>query len=202
VPVTASSHDSLLQASRRLDWRFLLADPELGRVACLGSHDPELVESLRKGDVPPVFEHGDLSHPNLIWLEDGRVGVVDWELAEEKGLPLRDLAFFLAYATFALRRPRTAEEHVTAFHDAFFGSGGWSRPRIVAYAGKLGLDEAVLTPLFVACWARYTAPLARRIAGGPAGLTEQVAAWVRGNRYHALWRHTIAHADEVAWQRR
>jgi hypothetical protein len=105
VPVTASSHDSLLQASRRLDRRFLLADPELGRVACLGSHDPEL-------------------------------------------------------------------------------------------------DEAVLTPLFVACWARYTARLARRIAGGPAGLSERAAAWMRGNRYHALWRHTIAHADEVAWRRR
>lgn len=43
----APSHDVLLQASRRLDWRFLMTEPELGRVACIGVHDPELVESLR-----------------------------------------------------------------------------------------------------------------------------------------------------------
>jgi hypothetical protein len=47
VPVAAPSDDALLQASRRLDWRFLLAEPELGQVACFGSHDPALVESLR-----------------------------------------------------------------------------------------------------------------------------------------------------------
>jgi hypothetical protein len=39
--------DALLQASRRLDWRFLLPEPELGRVACVGVDDPDLVESLR-----------------------------------------------------------------------------------------------------------------------------------------------------------
>jgi hypothetical protein len=43
----AVSHDALLQASRRVDWRFLLPIPELGRVACLGETDPELVRSLR-----------------------------------------------------------------------------------------------------------------------------------------------------------
>jgi aminoglycoside phosphotransferase (APT) family kinase protein len=161
----------------------------------------ELVEPLRGGEVPRTFEHGDLSHPNLIRLEGGRVGVVDWELAEEEGLPLHDLAFFLAYATFALRRPRTVEEHVAAFHDAFFGSGGWARTRVMAYAEELGLDGPVLTPLFVACWARYTARLAQRIAGGRTGPSEQGMAWMRENRYYALWRHTIDHADELAWGR-
>jgi hypothetical protein len=45
--VEAISHDALLQASRRVDWRFLLPKPELGRVACIGETDPELVQSLR-----------------------------------------------------------------------------------------------------------------------------------------------------------
>ncbi len=39
--------DALLQASRRLDWRFLFPDPELGRVACLGSVPADLLKSLR-----------------------------------------------------------------------------------------------------------------------------------------------------------
>ena len=161
----------------------------------------ELVEPLRGGDVPRVFEHGDLSHPNLIWLEGDRVGVVDWELAEEDGFPLHDLAFFLAFATFALRRPRTPEEHVAAFHDAFFASGGWSRARVTAYAEKFELARPLLPPLFVACWARHTARLALGIAGGRPGLSEVDAAWVRQSRYYALWRHTITHADKVAWGR-
>ena len=55
------------------------------------------MQPLRAASVPRVFEHGDLSHPNLIWLPTGRVGVVDWELAEEEGFPLHDLSFFLAF---------------------------------------------------------------------------------------------------------
>jgi hypothetical protein len=39
--------DALLQASRRLDWRFLFPDPELGQVACLGAVPTNLLESLR-----------------------------------------------------------------------------------------------------------------------------------------------------------
>lgn len=38
--------DALLQASRRVDWRFLLPDPDLGRVAYIGSARGTLVESL------------------------------------------------------------------------------------------------------------------------------------------------------------
>jgi len=161
----------------------------------------ELVEPLRGAHVPHVFEHGDFSHPNLIRLGSDRVGVVDWELAEEQGLPLHDLAFFLTYATFALRRPRTADEHVAAFHDSFFSAAGWAMARMTAYARKLELDPHALTPLFAACWARYTARLVVRIAGArPGQLSEEGAAWVRQNRYYALWRHTIAHVDDLAWR--
>jgi hypothetical protein len=39
--------DALLQASRRVDWRFLLPDPNLGHVAFLGPARGSLVESLR-----------------------------------------------------------------------------------------------------------------------------------------------------------
>jgi len=39
--------DALLQASRRVDWRFLLPDPNLGRVAYCGPAHGTLLESLR-----------------------------------------------------------------------------------------------------------------------------------------------------------
>ena len=40
--------DRLLQCSRRIDWRFLLASPELGRVGLVGDAAPDLVDSLRE----------------------------------------------------------------------------------------------------------------------------------------------------------
>jgi aminoglycoside phosphotransferase len=160
----------------------------------------DLVEPLRGLEVPRVLEHGDLAHPNLIWSE-GRVGVVDWELADEEGLPVQDAVFFLTYATFALRRPRTDEERLAAFHDAFFAEEGWAKAKVTAYRRELALDEQALTPLFAACWARYTARLVLRIAAEGPGLTDEAVAWVRQNRFYALWSHTVAHSNELVWPR-
>jgi hypothetical protein len=39
--------DALLQASRRVDWRFLLPDPNLGQVAYIGPARGTLISSLR-----------------------------------------------------------------------------------------------------------------------------------------------------------
>jgi aminoglycoside phosphotransferase len=161
----------------------------------------ELVEPLREAEIPRVVEHGDLSHPNLIWTGENHVGVVDWELAEEHGLPLQDLAYFLTYATFALRRPADRAAQVAAFHDAFFVGGGWARARVEAYARDLSLDRELLTPLFVSCWARSVARLVDRIGSEDAApMSEEAVAWIQGNRYYALWRHTVTHADELAWR--
>ena len=149
--------------------------------------------------MPHVFEHGDLGHPNLILLPSGRVGVLDWELAEE-GVLLHDLSFFLAFATFALRRPEERRS-CRGVRRPFFQRGGWARPRVPHTLDRLELDEALLTPLFAACWARYTARLAVRIAGDGAGLTEESAAWVRANRYYGLWNHTLENVRDLAWRR-
>jgi SAM-dependent methyltransferase len=45
TPILPGS-DKLLQASRRVDWRFLLPDPTLGRVAYIGPTRGNLFESL------------------------------------------------------------------------------------------------------------------------------------------------------------
>jgi aminoglycoside phosphotransferase len=175
--------------------------PEAASERDLVSRTLEIVEPLRSASLPHVFEHGDLSHPNLILLPSGRVGVVDWELAEEGGFPLHDLSFFLAFATFALRRTPTPEEYVTAFGDTFFGRAGWARSRVLAYAERLELDPVLLAPLFLACWARYTAGLAVRIADDRSGPSEEGAAWVRHNRYYRLWSHTLENLGDLAWAR-
>lgn len=192
-----ASYDRLLEEPLRLLEDLL---PPPGVESELVARTLELTEPIREADVPCVLEHGDLSHPNLIWLDGDRVGVVDWELGEEQGLPLHDLVFFLTYATFALRRPRTPDERLAAFHDAFFTPGGWAKARVAAYARELALDCELLPPLFVSCWARSAARLVVRIAGEETGhLSEDAVAWIRRNRYYELWRHSIAHADGLVW---
>src|SRR5690606_23163251 len=69
--------------------------------------------TLRSSALPPVFEHGDLGHPNLVVLADGGIGVLDWETARRDGLPLHDLVFFLGYVALATARP--GEEAWTGF---------------------------------------------------------------------------------------
>jgi hypothetical protein len=44
---TQIDSDALLQASRRVDWRFLLPDPKLGRVAYIGLEQNALLQSLQ-----------------------------------------------------------------------------------------------------------------------------------------------------------
>jgi aminoglycoside phosphotransferase (APT) family kinase protein len=182
---------------------------EASEEADLAARTLAVLEILRAVATPLVLEHGDLSHPNLISLEEGGIGVVDWELAELHGLPLHDLCFFLAFVAFATRRTRTTEARVAAFHDAFLAPGAWARPAVGEYARRLGLDATLLTPLFIACWARYTTRLLERVGGD-----DETAAEVEGPRsaprlgaaarlhaypYYAMWRHAIACIGSLAW---
>jgi aminoglycoside phosphotransferase len=162
----------------------------------------ELIAPLRDADLPSVFEHGDLSHPNIMLLRNGEPGVVDWELAEPRGLPTYDLFFFLTYIAFASHNARKGDEHLAAFHTAFFGHAAWARPYVAAYAGRLRLPPHTLTPLFVLCWARYMTSLLQRLDAAPASgrLGRETADWLRANRYYALWRHAVLNARGLDWR--
>jgi hypothetical protein len=162
----------------------------------------ELLAPLRDVDLPLVFEHGDLSHPNIMLLKSGSPGVVDWELAEPQGLPTYDLFFFLTYVAFAARGANKGGEHLAAFHSAFFGHAAWARPYVAAYAGRLRLPPHTLTPLFVLCWARYMTSLLLRLDAAPVSgrLARETADWLRANRYYALWRHAVTNARALDWR--
>jgi aminoglycoside phosphotransferase (APT) family kinase protein len=176
---------------------FAEAFPPVGEESRLVARTLSLVEPIRNASFPLVLEHGDLSHPNLIRLRDGRVGVLDWELGEERGLPFHDLCLFLAYVAFATRRARETTEFVSAFDEAFTGPAAWAAPTLRAFADRLGVQANVLVPLFVCCWARYTSRLVTRAEGEP-GSEEQntdTATWLRENRYYALWKRAVEQAE-------
>jgi aminoglycoside phosphotransferase len=161
-----------------------------------------LTEPLRAGELPVICEHGDLGHPNLLLPSDGGIGVVDWELASMRGLVGYDLFFFLTFVAFSLERAQSSRKHVDAFSRAFFGRGARMHRFVTDYCRRADLPTHLLTPLFVLCWARYSITLLRRLSdseGAQAG-SEQ-AAWLRSNRYYALWRYAVEHAQQLSWRR-
>lgn len=172
----------------------------------------DLVAPLRTCGLRAVFEHGDFSAPNVMRLADGGLGVVDWELADPAGMPAADLFFWLTYVAFARSGARTLGAQVTAFQEAFFEESTWARRLVLDYADRVGLGVDALTPLLAATWAHYVAGLVGRlvaagdalaVAGervGSAAPDEATLAWLRGNRYFALWRCTVARAHRLDWQ--
>jgi aminoglycoside phosphotransferase (APT) family kinase protein len=189
-----------VEAADRAGWFEALLERPLRRLsgALAGSAEgaqllertSELVEPLRRAQMSLVFEHGDLSDPNLLWLRDGRVGIVDWELSQPRGLPLHDLCFFLAYVAVATARATHVNSQVAAFHRAFFEPGGWARPLLAADAERAGLPVRLIAPLVVACWMRCTAGLLERLA-------MDVPGPVQDDRLYAFWRHAVTHAEAL-----
>jgi hypothetical protein len=159
----------------------------------------ELVRPLAEVSLPLVAEHGDLSHPNVLRLVDGRIAAVDWELGEPLGLPLHDAFFFLAYAAWARRGAKTVADQVAAFEDAFLEPGGWARPIALGCAERAGVQLSLIKPLFVACWARYAARLVERIAGGAARADEPSLAGIWQQRYVAYWHSAVFRSNDLSW---
>lgn len=198
-------------AATRADLTRLLADPideleaRLSHVASardLITRTRELLGPLRDLAIPLVLAHGDLGAPNILVSATGRLGVVDWELAEEESLPAQDLFFALAYLAFARARARSAAECVAAFRGAFFGPGAWARPYVTSYVEALGLPREAIEPLFHACWIRYVARRAVRLMEPGAGpLGADATAWLQTDRFHAVWSHGVRHADALCLMR-
>ena len=133
-------------------------------------------------------------------MKDGRVGVVDWELAQANSLPAVDVFFFLTYVAFSQRRAKKQAEYTSAFDEAFFGPSAWAMPTFCGMQKASGLAKESLTPLFVLCWQRYLAKLARRLNPGKKNLLpSETVAWFRANRYYSLWKHTVERAQELKW---
>jgi aminoglycoside phosphotransferase (APT) family kinase protein len=194
---TSDFHRLVTDHLDRFERHFSMSETEKELVA--GTR--ELANELAPDDLVQVFEHGDLSSPNILMDHEKRVGVVDWELADPRGLPAADFFFFLTYIAFALHRAKSTSKCLEAFQECFFGTDAWAIPHIVAYREKLDLSPKLLKPLFVLCWSRYVTSLVARLCeDNDAGtLSKESAEWLRDNRYFALWRYTMKHINEIAF---
>ena len=194
MPVTGTSrgdagwYDRLLGAP--LD-RFRRDAPAEVSAGELVARTHERLRPLRDAsDLPLVFEHGDLGHPNLVVRPSGCLGAVDWERSDPRGLPAHDAVFFLTYVAEALHDAVAVPDRLRAFDDGFLGAHAWARQAVAAHLDRRGVDRAVLPPLVLACWARSACGLLERLTGRAAGRGSRGdAAVILDDRDVALWRH-------------
>ena len=187
-------------------WETLIAQPlqafaagsrRDSEEAALVARTLELTAPLADTALRLGAEHGDLSHPNLLVTDGGGVGVIDWEHGQLHGLPLQDACYFLAFAVFARAGARGVAEELAAFDQAFVRSGGWAAQELGAFAWRTGVPQELVTPLFVACWARAAVRMRYRLDEGAAATNGE---WVRESRYYVLWRHALEHASQLQWE--
>jgi hypothetical protein len=156
-----------------------------------------LLEELAQGPMPLVFEHGDLSHPNLMLRADGRLGVVDWERSEPRGLPGHDVCFLLQYVSESQHAVFHREGQLRAFDDAFVGRSAWARPWLERYMRSLALPPEMLPHLIVMTFARSAAGLVGRVRPNHTRSHHEDRLTVADDRDFALWRHAVERFEHL-----
>jgi len=122
--------------------------------------------ALEGRDIPFVATHGDLTMSNILLRPDGRLGIVDWEAAAPRGLPLADFYYAAVDAAAAQRHYRDRSK---AFDRCFQPEG--SLARVVRTIGlrlsqALEVTDEVATIAFHACWLQHAEDARRKRAAG------------------------------------
>ena len=155
----ATAIDGVLSAEL-LECELLAPARKLGlperHVAELG----RLCSRLVGRPVKLVAAHNDLTTANVLVDRNDGLGIVDWETAERRTLPLGDLFYALGDAEAAVTGFVDRPQAVVALAAA---EGVELESRFVA---TLGLDQRVADVCFHACWLRHAANESRREGGG------------------------------------
>ncbi len=143
--------------------------------------------------VPAVLQHGDPGPWNLCVRADGRVVFLDWEAAEEQGMPLWDLFYFLR-SYVLLGRVRGVQRRLETFASTFLADSplsGLVRQAVEEYCVRVGLHPSLVEPLFFTCWMHRALKESARLH--PQRLAE--------GRFLAVLRHCIAHRESPGLRR-
>jgi hypothetical protein len=147
---------------------------------------PVVLRALeRVAGLPSVALHGDVQPKNLLHLEHGGIGAIDWETALPAGLPGLDLLFL---ALMARGEPPRADALLALAHGREPAPG----PLLDALA-RVGVTRDLVAPVVIAASARWAADEALRaktlgVAPQPpryARLMDVVAPTVSGDLVRA-----------------
>jgi phosphotransferase family enzyme len=141
-------------ALRVLLHRFArLYRPSVAEQELLAEHIDTIAASRRP--FPLVFQHGDPGVWNLLITPDGRPAFLDWEAAEQHGMPLWDLFYAERSVGIGVARAMGTRSSLDAFAEHYLADGPLSRmlaEDVGRYCSQIDLDAALVGPLFFTCW--------------------------------------------------
>jgi hypothetical protein len=111
---------------------------------------------VAEGPVPFVTAHNDLTMFNLL-VDDGRLGIVDWEAADDAQLPLTDFVYAVADAAAATAR---YADRARAVEECFLSTGRHAvsvAPLQHRLMSAVGVSAEVAELSFHACWLHHAA---------------------------------------------
>jgi len=126
----------------------------------------------RLGDLPITFEHRDCSPWNLLITTSGELAVLDWESAEQYGLPAIDLEYFLANLAFFMDGAMKSGNFIESYRrasDPMTPTGRLQAACQRHYIECTGLDPAVLHPLRLLAWLIHTRSDIRHLTADAGG---------------------------------
>jgi hypothetical protein len=134
--------------------------------------------SAAEGTMAPLTAaHGDLTMWNVL-VEGPRLGIVDWEVAEEATLPLKDLYYALADAVAATRRYTDRPAAVRACFERGGAQEGMIAPLRSSLAGALALPAGVAELSFHACWLGHALNEARSLGPSDPAPFRDIVQWL------------------------
>ena len=146
---------------------------------CLSPDLPDVraISARRQGDsVPLVAAHLDLTMSNVFLDDTEALGIVDWEEAEPRALPLVD--YFYAVTDVALAAH--GGTRLDAFRACFSRDGRHAervRGHVDAFAEALGLDPDLVWLCFDACWLHHARNEAERATPGQDRPFLEILRW-------------------------
>jgi hypothetical protein len=122
-----------------------------------------------RGNFPLVFQHGDPGTWNIWVTKSDRIAFLDWEAAEQRGMPLWDLFYLLrTYGAWAMRAG-AAGDIIKGFAEQFLSASPFQQLLIEAtgrYCEQVGVSGKLVEPLFYTCWMHRALKESTRLTAG------------------------------------
>lgn len=139
-----------------------------------------------------VVEHGDLSHPNVLWSQRG-IAVVDWETGHRAGVVGADAAVFLSFLEFAKAGVHGKDDEARVYAEQMLRPGAQARNQLIAYLAGQRVGEEWVDHVLLAAWSRISLAVFPRLLSGPSGdrSVDLPRRLFRASRSTLLWNLTL-----------